>query len=187
MLDDRSCVACLAHDYAFDAARAWAAYRTELRRAILSLKRRQNRALGKRLASYLSELYRSQGWKVDLIVPIPLAANRQSQRGYNQVDLLARPLAATLGMPYVQGALVRSHETKPQFELNAAQRWENLHSAFQADPTPLQGVAVLLVDDIMTTGATLDAAAEALKGAGARQVFALALTRALFEAHGRIW
>jgi ComF family protein len=187
MVDDMDCVACRAHLYAFDAARAWAAYRTELRKAILSLKRRQNKALGKRLASHLSELYRSEGWKADLIVPIPLASSRQSQRGYNQADLLARPMAAMLGLPYIQTALLRSHETKPQFELNAAQRWENLHGAFQADPAPLRGVAVLLVDDIMTTGATLDAASEALKGAGARQVFALTLTRALFEPHGRIW
>jgi ComF family protein len=187
MLDDRSCVACRAHDYAFDAARAWAVYRTELRRAILSLKRRQNKALGRQLALHLCRQYHLQGWKADLVIAIPLATSRQRQRGYNQVDLLGRPTAAMLGLRYVEGALVRSHETEPQFRLNVAQRWENLHGAFQADPAPLRGVAVLLVDDIMTTGATLDAAAEALKSAGARQVFALTLTRALFESHGRIW
>lgn len=181
------CAACQVHDYAFDVARAWAAYRGGLRKAILSLKRRHNKDLGGRLASHLEELYRSQGWKADLLVPVPLAPGRRKLRGYNQVDLLARPVASAIGLPYIESALVRRHETEPQFELNAAQRWENLHGAFRADPAPLRGMSILLVDDIMTTGATLDAAAEALKTAGARHVFAMTLTRALFEPHGSIW
>lgn len=178
---DAGCIACEAHAYAFDTARAWAVYRGEIRKAILSLKHRQNRILGRRLASYLVELYRSYGWKADLLIPIPLAVGRQRQRGYNQVDLFAQPVAEALGLPCFERALVRRHETEPQFELNAAQRWENLHGTFHADPIPLRGMRILLVDDIMTTGATLDAAAEALKAAGAGQVFAMTLTRALFE------
>lgn len=185
--EDIACEACQAYPYTFDVARAWAVYRTELRTAILSMKRRPNGRLGLRLASHLIALYRSQGWRANLVVPIPLAPSRRRQRGYNQVDLIGRPLAVELALPYVEGVLVRRHETEPQFELNVSQRWENMRGAFQANPTPLKGVTVLLVDDIMTTGATLDAAARALKAAGAKRVFALTLTRALFEPEGSIW
>lgn len=184
---DADCVACRAHAFAFDAARAWAVYRTELRTAILGLKRRQQHSLGAVFSSHLADLFRSQDWQVDLVTPIPLAPSRLRERGYNQVDMLARPLAVALKLPYLENALVRSHETEPQFELNTAQRWENLRGAFQADPAPMQGMRVLVIDDIMTTGATMDAAAEALKTAGARRMYALTLTRALFEPTGSIW
>lgn len=177
---ESACSACSSRRFAFTAARAWGHYADELRLAILSLKHRRNEALGAELAQGLAEVFRRQAWTIDLLVPIPLAPGRRRQRGYNQVDLLARPFAVATGIRLADQALVRRHETLPQFEMNAAQRWENVRDAFAAGSTPLQGMNVLVMDDIMTSGATLNAAAQALKIAGAGRVYALTLARAGF-------
>jgi ComF family protein len=175
----RSCPACRAHNFAFTASRAWGVYQSQLRQAILSLKRRRNAALGSDLAKGLWELFQPLDWQVDLLIPVPLGSQRLRQRGYNQVELLARPFASLAGLQYAESVLIRRHDTLPQFELNAAERWENLHASFVAKPEPLRGLTVLVVDDIMTSGATLDAAAHALREAGVEQVFAITLARAL--------
>jgi ComF family protein len=173
------CAACASHSYAFDASRAWGVYAGGLRRAILSLKHRSNAALGAVFAQALLQIFQQQGWKVDMLIPIPLGPQRLRQRGYNQIHLLARPFGELAGLPYAERVLIRQHDTLPQFELGAAERWINLRGSFVADPSPLAGQSVLLVDDIMTTGATLDSAAIALKKAGAKRVFALTLARTM--------
>lgn len=173
------CPACANHDFAFDQARSWAAYSGELRQAILSLKHRKNPGLATELAKNLVETIVQQNWQADLLIPVPLSTERLKKRGYNQIDLLAWPMAAKLGLDFARNVLMRRHETLPQFELNAAERWKNLHGSFVAELAPLAGKRVLLVDDIMTTGATLDAAAEALKQAGAEKVYGATLARTL--------
>ncbi|MEX2143390.1 MAG: ComF family protein, partial [Anaerolineales bacterium] len=179
----KKCLACALHDYKFTASRAWGAYRGELRQAILHLKHRRNASLGQSLARNLWQVYMAQDWDIDCLIPVPLGYQRMQQRGYNQVDILARPFASMAGLPYAESVLIRRHETLPQFELNAAERWENLHGSFVADPEPLKGMRVLVIDDIMTTGATLDSAAEALREAGATQVYAITLARTIPEAN----
>jgi len=116
-----------------------------------------------------------------MLIPIPLGPQRLRQRGYNQIDLLARPFGEIAGLPLAKRVLIRQHDTLPQFELSAAERWHNLHGCFVADPAHLAGQSVLLVDDIMTTGATLDSAALSLRKAGAKRVYALTLARTLAE------
>lgn len=178
------CAACASHRYVFKASRSWGVYAGELRRAILSLKHRNNAALGAAFAMDLLQVFERQDWKVDLLIPIPLGQQRYRQRGYNQIDLLARPFGKLAGLQVADSVLIRRHETLPQFELNAAERWANLHGSFAADPAPLAGVNVLLVDDIMTTGATLDSASQALSEAGAKEVYAMTLARTLAETGG---
>ncbi|MEX1247323.1 MAG: ComF family protein [Anaerolineales bacterium] len=150
----------------------------------MSLKHRRNQELGQALANYLLQAFRQQDWDIDFVIPIPLGTKRKKERGYNQVDLLAAPFAMAAGIRAAENVLVRKHDTLPQFELNAAERWKNLHGSFVADPTPLRGRDVLLLDDIMTTGATLDSAAQALMDAGAGRIYGLTLARALFEDEG---
>ncbi len=176
------CAACANHRYVFTSSRSWGVYAGELRQAILSLKHRSNAGLGAVFAKFLVQMFQTQDWNIDLLIPIPLGPQRLRQRGYNQIDLLARPFAELAGLRYADSVLIRRHETLPQFELNAAQRWENLHGSFVADPAPLAGLSVLVIDDIMTTGATLDSAAQALREAGAKKVYAITLARALAEA-----
>lgn len=177
---DRYCPACHHFDFAFDAVRSWAVYQSELRKAILVLKHRRNEGLALQFVSPLRQLLAKQTWSFDAIVPIPLGHNRLQTRGYNQVDLFAEPLAQVLGKPYMATLLTRRHATLPQFELDAQKRWENLMGSFVAGPEAA-GQRVLLVDDIMTTGATLSAAAQALKAAGAEEVFAVTIARTMFE------
>jgi ComF family protein len=115
---------------------------------------------------------------VDVVVPVPLHTARLRERGYNQAALLARELAQQAGLPIDEGTLVRKRATAPQVELNAKQRKENVHGAFYCSGNALTGKRVLLIDDVCTTGATLEACAVALYENGARSVQALTLARA---------
>lgn len=175
------CLNCASWEYSFQAARAWGRYSGALRKAILSLKKRHNIQLGFELAKSMAQVLAAQEWQIDLVVPIPLAPQRLAQRGYNQAELLAKPLANMAGLRYAGNILSRRHETVKQFELHAAQRWENLLGAFQAEAVEVRGARILLVDDIMTTGATLNAGTIALKRAGARQVYTLTLAKTLLD------
>ena len=115
---------------------------------------------------------------VDLIVPVALGPKRLKERGYNQANLLASPCAIRLGVECNQRALRRIRETRSQVGLSIVQRQNNVSGAFIADSKEVGGKRVLLIDDVLTTGATLNACAEALKQAGAVQIFSLTLARA---------
>ena len=121
------------------------------------------------------------GWPVweqppDLILPIPLHARRRRQRGYNQSELLARPLARALGIAVDTAVLQRTRHTVPQVGLGPDERQANVRGAFEAGAA-VTGRHVLLIDDVLTTGATMSAAAEALLAAGAAGVAAYCLAR----------
>ena len=117
--------------------------------------------------------------KFDLILPVPLHRTRQRNRGYNQSELLARQLSKLLKVPVGGRDCVRVRDTKPQTGLRGAERRKNVRGAFAVPrPERVRGAAVLLIDDVLTTGATLDACASALRKAGAESVRALTLARA---------
>ena len=114
--------------------------------------------------------------RVDLVVPVPLAPSRARQRGYNQGRLLAAEVARRLDLPLDARVLIRLRDTPPQTSLPRARRLRNVRGAFRA-LRKLSGARILLVDDVTTTGATLEAAARALRRRGAVWVGALALAR----------
>ncbi|MGB8213834.1 MAG: phosphoribosyltransferase family protein [Anaerolineales bacterium] len=116
---------------------------------------------------------------MNLVVPVPLGRQRMKERGYNQVALLAMPLAAIQGWRYSPRVLTRVRETRSQVGLSVAERKENISGAFQANPALVSGKTILLMDDVATTGATLSACSDALVKAGAKIVYALTLARAL--------
>jgi ComF family protein len=113
----------------------------------------------------------------EMIVPVPLHPMRLAERGFNQVSLLARPLARRLARPLDATAVTRTRDTPRQATLGRAERLENVEGAFVAS-TRVRGKRVLLVDDVCTTGATIRACVSALRRAGASEVAALVLARA---------
>jgi len=122
---------------------------------------------------------RKLNWPIDIVVPIPLSDKRRKERGYNQVALVAMPLADSLKWLYKPQALKRVRETRSQVGLSLEERRVNVTNAYQADAGLVRDKSVLLMDDVATTGATLSAAASALSVAGAKKVYALTLARAL--------
>ena len=116
-----------------------------------------------------------------MVVPVPLAASRQRQRGYNQSECLARALAPLWMVPIRVDLLMRSRSTETQTRLTPEERVRNVHGAFAAAPAAraaVRGAHVVLVDDVVTTAATLNACATALYGAGARIISYVTFGRA---------
>jgi ComF family protein len=113
-------------------------------------------------------------YRPEVIIPVPMYAAKKRRRGYNQSELLAQSLARVSGIPCAPEALIRTRATRPMKELTAGERAANLSGAFLADG-PLPWKRVLLLDDIYTSGSTLDACAAALKKGGAREVYGICL------------
>ncbi len=154
-----------------------AEYDGVIRECIHALKYQNNQGLGAYFSVMLADLVRSEGWHVDLVIPVPLSKQRIRERGYNQSAKLARPLATRLNTRYNTFGLLRTRHTNSQVGLSAADRQLNVSGAFKAVPEIVAGKNVLLVDDVTTTGSTLEACAEALKEAGAHHVYCLTLAR----------
>lgn len=130
------------------------------------------------MGEWLWQVVQQAGWELQLVVPVPLGRARQRQRGYNQVALIASSLAGRLGIEFRPDAIQRTRETRSQVGLDANARRENVQGAFQARPQLVQDRTVCLVDDLLTTGATLIACAEAVRQAGCRQVVGVSVGRA---------
>ena len=168
------CAACYREPPAFAELAAPFLYDGLARELVLSLKYHGHRHLGPLLGE-AAVVVAPQG--ADGVVPVPLHPRRQAERGFNQSALIATTVAERLGVPLLEGALSRTRETPPQAGLNAAERKVNVRGAFAA-PARLEGRTLLLVDDVCTTGATIDACARALRRAGAARVLAVTATRA---------
>ncbi len=119
---------------------------------------------------------------VDFITAVPLGRNRRRSRGFNQSELIARSLGRHAGLPY-RNVLQRRRETWAQAGLERDKRRHNVENAFRARPAEANGRRILLLDDVLTTGATVNACAEVLKRAGAIAVHVITATRADLEFH----
>jgi ComF family protein len=173
------CHACLTTAPPFDYARAAGAYAGPLRDALHALKFGGKRAVARPLSLLVLEQCGALlGPHVDALVPVPLARERERDRGFNQAALLAGHLAAASGLPLKRRWLARRRGTRPQTELTARERRANVARAFMASPR-VAGAHVVLVDDIVTTGATAGECARTLRAAGARAVGVLAVARVL--------
>ncbi len=168
------CGACLASPPAFDAVRAGGLFGGPLADAVHAFKYRSRPALAAPLARWL---WRRVGLPPGAaVVSVPLARRRRRERGYDQAALLADALARAAGAERRRNALRRIRETAPQVGRDREARARNVAGAFAAGA--VSGLDVVLVDDVVTTGATADACARALKAAGARTVSVVSLARA---------
>ena len=143
------------------------------------MKYRGNMVLGEELAMQMADFVRSLQWPVEVMIPVPLGKRRLKERGYNQVGLVAQPLAYELGLQYEPDALRKTRETRSQVGLTAAQRNENVQNAYQADAKVVKQKPVAIMDDVATTGSTIAACTAALLSAGAQEVYVLTIARAL--------
>jgi competence protein ComFC len=176
------CHICRSGVYAFDMARSFGAYMPRMSRAILLLKYGNVAPLGPWFARVLADLIpkQSEEFAADAVVPVPLDQARFRERGYNQAELIAKPLARLLGIPFRSYLLVRTRPRPNHLRLTRRERWETVRGAYApCERAPVDKLRVLLVDDVFTTGATLDACSRALKGAGASRVVGLTVARAL--------
>lgn len=178
------CTACEAYRDGFGTREVVAVgeYGGALKEMCLALKFAGARAIARPLAAWLAPLLEARGVlaRVEAIVPMPLHALREFRRGYNQAALIARQLAALTDRP-LWPALRRTRNTQRQALQSAAQRKGNVEGAFAVRPgfeTRIKGKYLLLVDDVMTTGATLGEAARTLKSAGATAVYGAIAARA---------
>ena len=172
------CQRCAVSPPRFAQLRSWAVFGGVLRSAILRLKYRHDVALGDVFSRFLVRCFMRQGWNVDCVIPVPLGLDRIAERGYNQASLLARPFAYELGLDYLPRAVKRVRETRSQVGLSIQERHDNVSDAFLARQSVVSGRRILLIDDVTTTGSTLNSCAGALLNAGAIQVFGLTLARA---------
>jgi len=174
------CPWCREHGLEFDAVIPLGRYEGQLRSVVLRMKRHQGEPLAQAMARLMvkarGEVLRA--WKADLVVPVPMHWSRRLSRAANSPDVVAKCLARELGIPLGR-ALRRTRKTKPQRDLHVKERFRNLRGALAArGGYALRGLRVLVVDDILTTGATGSTAAGALKRAGAAAVAVAVLARA---------
>jgi competence protein ComFC len=176
------CIACQQQTYAFQLARSFGEYDGALARAIVLLKFERIEPLALWFAARLEQVARlnSNCMQADVVVPVPLHRNRQKERGYNQVEMFARPLAKRLKLPYRSVLLMRTRPRPEKHLLHSEERWEAVRGAFAIKQDgQVDNLRILLLDDVMTTGATLDACAKALREAGASSVLGLTVARAV--------
>jgi ComF family protein len=131
------------------------------------------------MAAWLKGLYNPEIDQAELILPVPLGDVRERERGYNQVELIASAMARDLNLTVQAQSLVRVLETRSQVGLNPEERFENVQHAFTADPRYVLNRKILLLDDLVTSGATLLDCAKALLEAGASTVLCLTVGRTI--------
>ena len=180
------CERCLISPPLYTSLRSYTVFSGSIREAIHRLKYQHDIGLGEVLARIMITRIEKLDWSLDIITSVPLGLVRFRERGYNQATLLARPIALFLKIPFSSQALSRTRETRTQVGLSVIERMDNMAGAFKAKNELVQGKNILVVDDVATSGATLNACAKALLEGGASYVYGFSLARALYSPKGEI-
>jgi len=175
------CNNCSRHPLEIDGIRAATYFEGSIRQTIHHFKYKGTQVLAPYLGKLIAQAWSSAPLPASTIVPVPLHPQRLRRRGYNQSALLARELSKHIDLPVVENCLMRVRPTRPQVGLGAAERKLNVQDAFQCTDQRLESTSVVLIDDVCTTGATLEACARALYEQGSHLVWALVLAREHFD------
>ena len=160
----------------FDRGRSVFLYNNKMRQSLLHYKYYGNREYGEYYAACICRYMKREiySWKPDLIVPVPMHPRKQRERGFNQAADLAARAGKGLGIPTADWIVRKTQNTRSQKKLSAVERKQNLRAAFQVTER-LDGLRILVIDDVYTTGSTMEAMAHVLRKAGAEQVFFVTL------------
>ncbi len=167
------CMDCQRKHHYFDKGIGAFSYNDYLRKSIYDFKYYGVKNLGRLYGEEIAKRYKYEilSWEADCLIPVPIHYKKERQRGYNQAELLADAIGKELDIPVINDLIVRNINTKPQKELNDIERHKNLEKAFLITQNVVKLKKIIIVDDIYTTGATIDACAKVLKEAGCAKVY----------------
>lgn len=171
------CIDCSQHRRSFESGVALFNYNESARRSMAAVKYKNKREYLDFYASVMAWRYQNviRGWDVDVLIPVPVHPSRRRKRGFNQAEELAKRLSHRWHIPVENGMLVRNRKTAPQRDLNPQERLKNLQEAFAVRSDRPVPSRVILVDDIYTTGSTIEACTRVLKAAGVKEVHFVAI------------
>jgi ComF family protein len=174
LTEQNTCPGCIEEPVAIDGIRAPFLFHGVIRKAIHEFKYRNLKAIAPLLAGFLHDYLLENPFPGDVLVPVPIHPKRLRERGYNQSSLIAHELGRKNGLPVIEDSLMRNINTPPQVRTaSAAERRKNIAGAFACSGERLKGKQVIIIDDVSTSGATLNTCAEILKEAGAASVWGL--------------
>jgi len=172
------CPDCRQRQTEIDGIRSLFRFDEVIRKAIHQLKYRNLKAISPCLAELLADYLGSNRLPGEALVCVPLHPRRLRERGYNQSSLLAREMGKRIGMPVIEDCLIRVKQAQPQVRaVDVAERWRNVADAFVCRDEKVSGKQIILIDDVCTSGATLESCAAVLKGKGTASVWGLTLAR----------
>lgn len=171
------CYDCSRTEHSYDTGISVFSYNKAMRESVTAFKYHNKREYADFYVDEICNRYRNlmMTWKADGIIPVPIHKSKLTKRGFNQATLLARGISGTTGIPVYEKYLIRTKKTTPQKELNNRERKKNLKKAFLISDNNVKLNSVIIVDDIYTTGSTVDACAELLKEAGVEKVYFISL------------
>lgn len=172
------CRDCQVKSHKYRQGKAVFLYRGEIQRSMYRFKYNNKREYAVFYANEAADLYGHwiKQHNIEAIVPVPMFSGKKRLRGYNQAGVFAAALGRTVGLPVDQRLIMRVRNTVPQKELNDRERKSNLKNAFQLKPDIVKYNQILLVDDIYTTGSTIDAVAEVLLSAGIKDIYYICIS-----------
>ncbi|MBQ8468492.1 MAG: ComF family protein [Clostridia bacterium] len=177
---DKICNECKETKRSFDQSRSVAEYRDAVSMAVINLKYNGRRYIADGFAKLLSGLFESTGWKVDYVCSVPSSKNRIKERGFNHAQDIAKKFCENCGLEYVE-LLDKIKETDHQTNMTMEERLTNLQGAFKLRDKDIKGKNILIVDDVFTTGSTLDACSKAIRKGKPNKIYCLTIGKTVFN------